>query len=428
MWKRHNSAPMAEPWRVRFARFLKEHATLETHDARRYLYWVGQCLASAGPGAHAPPPAAVSCFLNELGRSESPENVEKAREAIRLYAFFEQRKGSESGAPPISAGGGEWAALGEQLTRVARLKHLSIRTERSYLGWLRRFQVFANGTPSAALTPRHVEQFLSFLAVEEKVAASTQNQAFSALLFLYRHVLGQDLGDMSSTVRAREKHRLPVVLSQAEVRAVLDLLPAPYGLMARMIYGSGLRLQECLELRVKDVDFDRGILTVRAGKGDKDRQTVLPLSLREHWLAHVESVRRLHEHDRAENLPGVELPKALERKYPNTGKEWAWFWAFPAGSVSVDPRSRIVRRHFQHPSAFQKQFRHAVQRAGIAKPATIHALRHSFATHLLEAGTDIRTIQELLGHKDVQTTMIYTHVATRNRLGVRSPLDEAMRI
>lgn len=355
MWKRHHAAPMAEPWRVPFARFLKEHATLETHDARRYVYWVGQCLASAGPGAKAPSPAAVARFLDELGRNEARENVEQAREAIRLYAFFEQRASSESGRAPTPASGGEWAVLSEELTRIARLKHLSLRTERSYLGWLRRFGAFTNGTPPATLTRRHVEGFLSFLAVEEKVAASTQNQAFSALLFLYRHVLGQDLGDMSSTVRAREKHRLPVVLSQGEVRTVLDLLPAPYGLMARMIYGSGLRLQECLELRIKDANFERGLLTVRGGKGDKDRQTVLPSSLRERWLTHMESVRRLHERDRSEDLPGVELPKALERKYPNAGKEWAWFWAFPAGSVSVDPRSRIVRRHYQHPSAFQKQ-------------------------------------------------------------------------
>lgn len=223
---------------------------------------------------------------------------------------------------------------------------------------------------------------------------------------------------MSSTVRARTKPRLLVVLSPAEARAVLDVLPAPYGLMVRRIYGSGPRLQECLEMRIKDVDFERGLLAVRAGKGDKDRQTVLSSSRLERWLVHVESVRRHHEHDRADDFPGVELPKALERKYPNAGKEWAWFWAFPAGSVSVDSRSRIVRRHDQDPSAFQKQFRHAARRADIARPATIHALRHSFATRPLEAGTDIRTIHELLRHKDVQTTMIYTHVATRHRLGV----------
>jgi integron integrase len=194
--------------------------------------------------------------------------------------------------------------------------------------------------------------------------------------------------------------------------------------MARMTYGCGLRLQECLELRIKDVDFEQHLLTVRSGKGDKDRRTVLPESLHTEWMDHLQRVRELYERDRAEDEPGVYLPSALERKYPNAGKEWAWFWAFPAPSVSIDPRTRIVRRHFQHPSALQKQFKTAVAKSGIAKPATIHCLRHSFATHLLEDGYDIRTVQELLGHKNVQTTMIYTHVAIKNRLGVRSPLDK----
>src|SRR5688572_9203665 len=224
---------------------------------------------------------------------------------------------------------------------------------RSYLGWLGRFGAFMkrpvplclDGAPRRAVPvpPRRGEEGLRV----------DQNQAFSALLFLYRHVLGRDLGDLSNTVRAPQKRRLPVVLSTTEVRAVLDLLPDPYALMARVIYGSGLRLQECLELRVKDLDFERGLLTVRAGKGDKDRQTVLPLSLDEAWLTHLETVRRRHEDDRAASLPGVALLAALERKYPNAGKEWAWFWAFPAASVSMDPRTRIVRRHHQHASAFQ---------------------------------------------------------------------------
>jgi integron integrase len=281
----------------------------------------------------------------------------------------------------------------------------------------------ALSTGPSELTPSDVERFLSYLAVEKKVSASTQNQAFSALLFPYRKLLDQDVGGMSSTARALEERRLPVVLSPTEVRAVLDRLPDSYAFMARMIYGAGLRLQECLELRIKDVDFERGLLTVRGGKGDKDRQTVLPASLRGAWLAHVDAVKRRHEQDRAQGLPGVALPAALERKYPNAGTEWGWSWAFPAAEVSTDPRSGIVRRHHQHPRAFQKAFRAAVQGAGVAKPATIHTLQHSFATHLLETGTAIRTIQGPLGHTDVQTTMIYTHVATKNRLGVRSPLD-----
>ncbi len=313
-----------------------------------------------------------------------------------------------------------WDQAETALRRRLRLRHMSLRTEKSYAAWLARFRDFV-GRPPRDVSDCDVEAFLSDLAVQQHVSASTQNQALSALLFFHRHVLHRDLS--VDAVRARERRRLPVVLSQSEVGDVLRCLPDRFALMARFIYGCGLRLQECLELRVKDVDFDRGLLTIRSGKGDKDRRTVLSDSLQTDWRVHLGSTRALHEHDRANQLPGVALPHALERKYPKAGSEWGWFWAFPANNISTDPRSGVVRRHHQHPSAFQKAFKQAVSAAGVAKPATIHSLRHSFATHLLEAGTDIRTIQELLGHKDVATTMIYTHVATRNRLGVTSPLE-----
>lgn len=314
-----------------------------------------------------------------------------------------------------------WPKLQTAMQRRIRLRHLSYQTERSYLAWLKQFGGFVGKAPRR-LGRADVEAFLTHLTVEGQISVSTQNQAFSALVFLFRHVLHQELEGVDA-LRARPRRRLPVVLSQAEVQCVVSHLPERFAFMARFLYGAGLRLQECLELRVKDVDFDRGILTVRSGKGDKDRRTVLPESLRSDWARHVRSIRALHAQDRQNDLPGVALPLALERKYPNAGKEWSWFWAFPATTHSMDPRSRIIRRHHQHPSAFQKHFRTAVQTAGIGKPASIHTLRHSFATHLLEAGTDIRTIQELLGHKDIKTTMIYTHVAIKNRLGVRSPLD-----
>lgn len=317
----------------------------------------------------------------------------------------------------------DWLYIEQEMQRVLRLRHTSLRTERSYLGWLRRFHTFSGERPGVELRAGDVVRFLSHLAVEESVAPSTQNQAFSALLFMFRHVLGRDL-DVAATVRARPRPRLPVVLTREEVGCVLGGLRPPFDLMARLIYGAGLRLQECLELRVKDVLLDEGVLLVRSGKGDKDRRTVLPDSLDEPLRSHLERIRCLHDEDRRDGLPGVELPHALHRKYPRAGTEWPWFWVFPADNRSVDPRSQVVRRHHRHPSAFQKQFKHAVEKGGIVKPATIHTMRHSFATHLLEAGTDIRTIQELLGHKDVQTTMIYTHVATKNRMGVVSPLDE----
>ena len=309
------------------------------------------------------------------------------------------------------------------MVRILRLKHLSLRTERSYLLWLRQFRAYLRDRLPSSLQSDDVRNFLTHLAVERKVAAATQNQAFNALLFFLRNAMNRNPTDLNGSVRAKCRRRLPVVLTRQEVRQVMSRMPNPYGLMARFIYGCGLRLQECLELRIKDVDFERGFLTVRAGKGDKDRQTVLPEILLNDWLTHLSSVKSLFDKDRADNQPGVALPTALERKYPNAGAQWVWFWAFPAPTLSIDPRSHIVRRHFQHPSSLQKCFRTAVRDAGLVKPASIHTLRHSFATHLLEDGYDIRTIQELLGHQDVRTTMIYTHVVVKNRLGVRSPLD-----
>lgn len=313
----------------------------------------------------------------------------------------------------------DWAFLESEMRRVLRLRHTSVKTERAYLGWLGRFRLFVGGR--GGVEASDVVGFLSHLA-GEGVSPSTQNQAFSALLFLFRHVLQRDL-DVAGAVRAKEQHRLPVVLSRGEVPRVLGLLGPPFDLMARLIYGSGLRLQECLELRVKDLLLEEGVLLVRSGKGGKDRRTVLPASLRGPLSGQLRRVRVLFEQDRVAGVPGVALPDALERKYPTAGQEWAWFWVFPGADLSVDPRTRVVRRHHVHPSAFQKHFKQAVRDAGVGKPASIHTLRHSFATHLLETGTDIRTIQELLGHNDVKTTMIYTHVASRNRLGVRSPLD-----
>ncbi|WP_155890795.1 integron integrase [Desulfuromonas sp. TF] len=240
---------------------------------------------------------------------------------------------------------------------------------------------------------------------------------------MYRHVLDIDTGEAIDAVRAKKRQRLPVVLSKGEVLRVFDAMRSTMRLMAMLTYGCGLRLSECLNLRVKDLDLERGLLIVRSGKGDKDRRTVLPESLHNDLVAHLVEVRALFDSDRQQNLNGVYLPKALERKYPNAGKEWGWFWVFPARGVSTDPRSGMVRRHYQHPSLFQRTFREATQTAAIAKRVTVHALRHSFATHLLESGTDIRTIQDLLGHADLRTTMIYTHVVSKNPLGVRSPLD-----
>ncbi|PIZ32337.1 MAG: integron integrase [Armatimonadetes bacterium CG_4_10_14_0_8_um_filter_66_14] len=304
-----------------------------------------------------------------------------------------------------------------------RLPHKSLATERSYLMWLRRFGAFANGRSPPAASGEDVTRFLSSLAVEGRVSAATQSQALNALVFVFRHGVGRELEGLDSSVRAQYRRRLPAVLTQAEVLRLLEQMEGAPRLMAQMIYGCGLRLQECLRLRVKDVDLEQCLLTVRAGKGDKDRVAILPELLAPVLMAHLTSVRAVHDRDRTNNVPGVELPHALERKYPNAGAEWPWFWLFPAKTLSVDPRSHTVRRHHVFPDNLQRWVKKAAEAARLSKRVTVHTLRHSFATHLLERGYDLRTIQELLGHANLQTTQIYTHVAKRNKLGVRSPLD-----
>jgi integron integrase len=304
-----------------------------------------------------------------------------------------------------------------------RLKHYSLRTERAYVDWIKRYILFHGKLHPRDLGARHAEAFLTDLAVGRKVSASTQNQALAALLFLYREVLGIELPWLDDIVRAKKPQRLPVVLTVAEVQRLLARLDGSHGLMARMLYGTGMRLMECVRLRVKDVNFERNEIIVRDGKGGKDRVTMLPASLDEPLREHFKRVRVLFEQDRAEDVPGVYLPDALEKKYPNAGKEWGWFWVFPSRSIAADPRTGIVRRHHAHEQALQRAIKKAVLAAGIAKPASTHTLRHSFATHLLQSGYDIRTVQELLGHSDVSTTMIYTHVLNRGGRGVESPLD-----
>ncbi len=311
-----------------------------------------------------------------------------------------------------------------QVTRdKLRLKHYSLRTERSYLGWIRRFIRFYAARHPREMGATEVEAFLSHLAVDGKVAASTQNQALAALLFLYREVLEVELPWLNNVTRAKEPVRLPVVLSRGEITRLITHLSGEHQLMARLLYGTGMRLMECLQLRVKDVDFDRQEIVVRGGKGAKDRVTLLPNALRDELTQQLVRARALWRRDRATKSPGVEMPTALSRKYPSAGTEWAWFWVFPGGELASDPRSGIVRRHHRHPQALQRAIKRAVYNANIVKSATTHTLRHSFATHLLQAGYDIRTIQELLGHKDVSTTMIYTHVLNRGGRGVVSPVD-----
>ncbi|MDZ4719030.1 MAG: integron integrase [Roseiflexaceae bacterium] len=312
----------------------------------------------------------------------------------------------------------------DQVRAVLRVQHYAIRTETAYVNWIRRYIIFHHKRHPNEMNTAEIEAFITHLAVSENVSASTQNQALAAILFLYHSVLRLELERPVDAVRAHSPIRLPVVMDRAEVRRVIDCLSDPYRLMAQLLYGSGLRLMECLRLRVKDVDFAQHQLIVRSGKGDKDRDTLLPDSLHASLHRQLRLAETLHKNDLEQGYGSVYLPNALERKYPSAQREWAWQYVFPASKLSTDPRTGLVRRHHVDESSLQKAIRAAVKQAGLTKPASCHTFRHSFATHLLESGYDIRTIQELLGHHDVKTTMIYTHVLNRGGKAVRSPLDD----
>jgi integron integrase len=405
-----------------FKTFLKQKGSIKPQYVPFYVKWVADCYAFLD----SPPTARLRSeakkeFLSQIAKNHEDWQVRQADAALRLYDYFlsrESKAGSSGGSTPE-----EWQALEGKLRHALRLRQRSYNTEKTYIMWLRGFRSFVGDKSPSRLEGRDLQDFLSHLAVERRVSPATQNQALNAVVFFFRHVLEKDVENVISAVRARQRRRLPVVLTAREVERIFDRMAGVQRLMAMLTYGCGLRLQECLNLRIKDIDLEQGAVIVRSGKGDRDRRTVLPERLKDDLIRHIAEVRSLYDRDRAQNLSGVYLPGALEKEYPNAGKEWAWFWLFPSKSLSVDPRTLTVRRHHIHPASLQKAFKTAVEKAGVAKPASVHTLRHSFATHLLENGYDIRTVQELLGHKNLQTTMIYTHVASRNVMGVRSPLD-----
>lgn len=313
--------------------------------------------------------------------------------------------------------------LFEQVRQRIRLKHYSIRTEQAYIQWIRRFIIFHGKRHPREMGKREIEAFLTHLAVNRNVAASTQNQALNAILFLYRQVLEIDVPWLDDVERAKKPKRLPVVLTRGEVKALLARLEGRDWLMAGMLYGCGMRLMECVRLRVKDVDFEMRQILIRDAKGQKDRITVLPDSLIEPLRRQFVYAKSLHEEDLSRGFGEVYLPYALERKYPRAGVSWGWQYVFPASQRSIDPRSGKERRHHINEQVLQRAVANSARNIGLTKPTSCHTLRHSFATHLLEDGYDIRTVQELLGHKDVKTTQIYTHVLNRGGKGVRSPLD-----
>ncbi len=406
-----------------FENFLTQRRIVASKNISFFSRWIQQCYAYTGhPLDYQLTDEEAGLFLGSLEKRCQEWQIKQADEAIRLYRYY-QTSGKQQLIKKTISLDEQWKCAADEMVRMLRLKQRALRTEESYMQWLRSFYRNAKGIAPENLDSEHAKSFLSHLSVDRRVAASTQNQALNALLFFYRHVLGKDLGDLSSVVRARKKHRIPTVLTRDEVFRLFDQMNGIPKLMAQLTYGCGLRLMECLRLRIQNIDLEQCCLTVKSGKGDKDRLTVLPRGLVESLNAHIKEIRVLYEEDRENKINGVYLPNALERKYPNAGKEWIWQWVFPSGTLSVDPKSRTVRRHHVNQSYLSRHVKQAAERAELTKRVTVHTLRHSFATHLVEKGYDIRTVQELLGHASVQTTMIYTHVAKTNRLGVNSPFD-----
>jgi len=406
-----------------FKRYLAIQSQINNKYIPYYLKWVSQCYAYLGESLGERISAdRKRQFLQYAAGKYEDWQVTQADHAVRLYNYFLSRKAKTQRQEP-GDNQRQWDMVEQQTRKALRLRHRSLSTEKSYIRWLRHFREFTGARRPENLNGNDLQDFLSYLAVEKRVSSSTQSQALNAIVFVYRNVLQKNIENMIDAVRARQRRRLPVVLSIQEVERIFDEMAGVYKLMAMLIYGCGLRLAECLSLRIKDVDLERGVLIIRSGKGNKDRRTVLPERLKDDLIEYIDSVRTIYEKDRKQGLNGVYLPGSLDKKYPNAGKEWAWFWLFPSKSLSVDPKTLVVRRHHLHPASLQRAFKKAVVQAGISKQVSVHTLRHSFATHLLESGYDIRTIQELLGHKNLQTTMIYTHVATKNILGVKSPLD-----
>lgn len=334
-----------------------------------------------------------------------------------------KRTGVQSKEYSGSKADAAWLPVIDRVRTVLRLQHKSYRTEQSYIGWIRRFAGFCAPTAPGKITEVHLRHFLSYLAVEGHVAGATQLQAFNAVLYLFRYVLRREVNGLAQTVRSRKPKRLPVVLSQTEIRALIGALLPPYRLMVKLIYAAGLRLAECLSLRIQDLDFEGETITVRGGKGDKDRTTLFPRTLHGDVLRHIETVRAMFDSDRRTGRPGVSLPYALSRKQPRASTDWNWFWLFPSHRLSVDPQTGDAHRYHAYPTSLQRQVKRALHELKVSKAASVHSIRHSFATHLIEAGYDIRTVQELLGHSSVQTTMIYTHVAVKNKRGIISPME-----
>ncbi len=412
-----------------FQKFLAEKDLVPQKKVQFFAYWVNRFIGFARDkkiDSSSYQKTVIIEFLDTLRSDERIHDwqLRQADDAIRLYYFH--YLGTSENSISGTAFFDDLPSLMNEVIRMIRLLHYSYSTERTYMQWIERFIKYSlqsSGKTIADVTSQDFKDFLSHLAVKQRVSSSTQNQAFNAILFLFRHVMGKEAEYLGSTVRAKRGQKIPVVLSVDEIVKIFFHMHGPNLLMAEIIYGSGLRIMELARLRVKDIDFDANTLFIRSGKGDKDRSTVLPLSVKERLRKHLEGVKSLHENDLAKGFGEVFMPDALSRKYPNAAKEWAWQYVFPSSKLSVDPRSGKVSRHHISDKTIQDPFKVALRKSGIPKHASVHALRHSFATHLLQAGINIREVQSLLGHKHVETTMVYTHVLRNMSNAPKSPLD-----
>ena len=406
-----------------FCNYLQSKGFISKKQIPYYSRWVTRFLQFSNTlSDKMPPEQQMHNYLSGIEKRCEQWQIDQAKEAVSLYLFFVSRK-----KQPVSKKSRDWnedwVEAGDMMKRMLRLKQLAYSTEQSYIAWLRDFYKYVRPMAPEHLDDGHLKSYLSYLASERRVAKSTQNQASNALLFFYRHVLEKEVGSIADVIRSKRGRRLPTVLTKEDVMQLIGALDGVYGLMAQIIYGGGLRIKECVRLRIKDIEFEKNTLMIRGAKGDKDRQTLLPETVQPALREHLSKVRKLYDADRQSNMAGVYLPGALSRKYPKADKQWIWYWVFPSANISVDPRANVVRRHHLSGNNLQKAVKKAVAALGIDNKVSVHTLRHSFATHLLENGYDIRTIQLLLGHASLQTTMIYTHVAHKNFLGVRSPLD-----
>jgi len=411
-----------------FQKYLLERSLAPEKNAPFLAYWVSRFLSFGRKRAIATNDYNESAVIEFLDMLRADEKIldwqpRQADDAIKLYYFHYLGQGAPKLGDTLKNDGTPDAL--QEVQRLIRLRHYSYSTERTYLHWIERFFSYAltGDKKPSDLTSTEFKNFLSHLAMKQRVSASTQNQAFNAVLFLYRHVLGKETGNLGNTIRAKRGQKLPAVFTVEEIKRLFAHMSGIHRLIAELLYGSGMRVMELARLRVKDIDFGADTIFVRSGKGDKDRSTVLPAAVKERLLEHLKYVKEQHEKDLAAGYGEVQMPDALGRKYPNAGKEWAWQYVFPSMRLSIDPRSGRIGRHHISDSPIQEAVRNALRKAGVAKHASVHTLRHSFATHLLMNGVNIREVQDLLGHKNIETTMIYTHVLRNMSNAPKSPLD-----